>query len=101
MPAMRLKAEEIEAIRQAARTVFGAGATVRVFGSRVQEHLRGGDLDLYLEVEPGRATLANEMRFRGLIERPLDELKVDVVLHERGRPLAPIDRIARRDGVLL
>ena len=39
------------------------------------------------------------MRFRDLIERPLDELKVDIVLHERGRPLGPIDEIARRDGV--
>jgi hypothetical protein len=101
MPAMRLAAPEIEAIRQAARAVFGAGTTVRVFGSRVWDHLEGGDLDLHLEVEPGQATLANEIRFRGLIERPLRELKVDVVIHERGRPLGPIDQIARRDGVLL
>ena len=98
---MRLEAHEIEAIRTAALAVFGARATVRVFGSRVRDRLKGGDLDLYLEVEPGQATLANEMRFRGLIERPLDELKVDVVMHERGRPLGPIDQIARRDGVLL
>ena len=98
---MRLQPEEIRAIRQAASVVFGAGATVRVFGSRVHDHLKGGDLDLHLEVEPGQATLANEMRFRDLIERPLDELKVDIVMHERGRPAGPIDEIARRDGVLL
>ncbi len=98
---MRLRPEEIQAIRQAALAVFGAQAIIRVFGSRVQDHLRGGDLDLYLEVQPGEATFANEMRFRGLIERPLDELKVDIVLHERGRPLGPIDEIARRDGVVL
>ena len=98
---MRLEPYEIQAIRAAALAVFGARATVRVFGSRVRDELRGGDLDLHLEVEPGQATLANEMRFRGLIERPLDELKVDIVLHERGRPLGPIDQIARRDGVLL
>jgi len=98
---MRLEAHEIEAIRQAVLAVFGARATVRVFGSRVRDRLKGGDLDLYLEVEPGQATLANEMRFRGLIERPLDELKVDVVMHERGRPLEPIDQIALRDGVVL
>jgi predicted nucleotidyltransferase len=78
-----------------------ARARVRVFGSRVHDHVRGGDLDLHLEVEPGQATFANEMAFRDLIERPLDELKVDVVLHERGEPLSPIDEIARRDGVLL
>ena len=98
---MRLGPGEIEAILQAALAVFGERATVRVFGSRVHDRLRGGDLDLYLEVEAGQATIANEMRFRDLIERPLDELKVDIVLHERGRPLGPIDEIARRDGVRL
>jgi hypothetical protein len=41
------------------------------------------------------------MAFRDLIERSLDELKVDVVLRERGTPLTPIDRIALRDGALL
>ena len=76
-------------------------ARVRVFGSRVDDHLKGGDLDLHLEVEPGQATFANEMAFRDLIERPLEELKVDVVLRERGAPLSPIDQIALRDGVLL
>lgn len=81
--------------------MFGAQASVRVFGSRVHDHLKGGDLDLYLEVEPGQATFANEMAFRDLIERPLEELKVDVILHERGQTLAPIHEIARRDGVLL
>lgn len=98
---MRLDLLEIQAIRRAAREAFGERATVRVFGSRVHDHLRGGDLDLHIEVEPGQAALANEVAFRNLIERPLDELKVDVVLHERGQPLAPIDQIALRDGVVL
>lgn len=98
---MRLEPHEIAAIRDAARAVFGEGVTVRVFGSRVDDRARGGDLDLYLEVAPGQATFANEMDFRDLIERPLDELRVDVVLHEYGQPLSPIQEIARRDGVLL
>ena len=98
---MRLESREIRAVRQAAREVFGERTIVRVFGSRIHDHLKGGDLDLHLEVEPGQATLANERTFRDLIERPLDELKVDIVLHERGRPLSPIDEIALRDGVLL
>ncbi|MGH6896373.1 MAG: hypothetical protein ACREJ5_07485 [Geminicoccaceae bacterium] len=98
---MRLEPREIQAIRQAARQVFGERATVRVFGSRVHDHLKGGDLDLHLEVEPGQGTLVNEMAFRERIERPLDELKVDVVLHERGAAPTPIDEIALRDGMLL
>jgi hypothetical protein len=98
---MRLEPQEIRAVRQAARKVFGERTTVRVFGSRAHDHLKGGDLDLHLEVGPGQATFANEMAFRDLIERPLEELKVDIVLHERGAALTPIDEIARRDGVVL
>lgn len=98
---MRLEPQEIRAIREAARAVFGARTTVRVFGSRTHDHLKGGDLDLYLEAEPGQATLANEMTFRDLIERPLDDLKADVVLHGGGAPLAPIDEIELGDGVQL
>ena len=98
---MRLEPHEITAIRDAARKVFGEQVTVRVFGSRLRDDLKGGDLDLYLEVEPGQATIANEVAFRDLIEGPLDELRVDIVFHERGRPLTPIDEIARREGVLL
>jgi predicted nucleotidyltransferase len=98
---MRLEMDEVQAIRHAAREVFGERTTKRVFGSRVRDDLKGGDLDLHLEVDPGQATFTNEMAFRDLIERPLDELKVDVVLHERGAPLTSIDEIALRDGVLL
>jgi hypothetical protein len=98
---MRLEAHETAAIRAAAEAVFGPAVTVRVFGSRVDDRARGGDLDLYPEVAPGQATLTNEMAFRDLIERPLDELKVDIVLHERGKAISPIQEIALRDGVLL
>jgi hypothetical protein len=96
---MRLEPHEIAAIRDAARAIFGAGAVVRVFGSRVLDYIKGGDLDLFLEVEPGQATSANEVAFRDRIEGPLDELRVDIVFHERGEPLSPIHEIALRDGV--
>ena len=98
---MRLEAHEIAAIRDAARAIFGGTAAVRVFGSPINDHVRGGDPDLFLEVEPGQATSANEAAFRDRIGGPLDELRVDVVFHERGQPLSPIHEIALRDGVAL
>lgn len=88
-------------IRTAVRRVFGATARVRVFGSRVRDDLAGGDLDLFVEVEAGHASIASEQRLRDLIAPALDDLRVDIVLHERGRPVAPIGEIALRDGVLL
>ena len=98
---MRLTSAETEAIVRAVREVFGDTARVRVFGSRVHDDLKGGDLDLFVEVERGGASIANEQRLRDLIAPALDDLRTDIVLHERGRPTSPIEQIALRDGVLL
>jgi predicted nucleotidyltransferase len=98
---MRLRSDETEVIRAAVRDVFGPRATVRLFGSRVRDDLRGGDVDLFVEVDRGQATIAAEQRLRDLIEPVVEDLRVDVILHERDAPLTPIERIALRDGVLL
>ena len=98
---MRLERQEIETIRAAVREVFGDRATVRLFGSRARDTQRGGDIDLFVEVDPGDASIANEQQLRDRIAPAVDDLRVDIVLHERGAPLTPIERIALRDGVLL
>lgn len=98
---MRLQPREVEAIRTAVRAVFGATATVRLFGSRARDELRGGDIDLFVEVDRGQATIAHEQRLRDRIAPVVDDLRVDIVLHERDAPLTPIARIALRDGLLL
>jgi uncharacterized protein len=98
---MRLSAGEIEAIRAAAREVLGPEARVWVFGSRIDDRLRGGDLDLLIEVAPGQTTPEIELALRDRIEPALDDLRVDIVFHERGTPLAPIAEIALRDGAPL
>ena len=98
---MRLTPAEIGAIRGAVSRVFGSGARARVFGSRVRDDLKGGDIDLLVEVEPGAASIANEQRLRDLIAPALDDLRVDIVLHERGRSMSAIVQIAMRDGVLV
>ena len=98
---MRLSPGEVEAIRAAVREVFGAGATVRLFGSRVRDDLRGGDIDLLVEVDPGRASIAEEQRLRDLIAPAVADLRTDIVLRERGTPMTPLERIALRDGIAL
>jgi predicted nucleotidyltransferase len=98
---MRLTPDEIEVIRRAVRQIFGENARVRVFGSRVRDDLKGGDVDLFVEVESGDASIANEQRLRDLIAPTLDDVRIDIVLHERGQAATPIARIALRDGVPL
>jgi predicted nucleotidyltransferase len=98
---MRLQPREVQAIRTAVREVFGPLAAVRVFGSRVRDDVKGGDIDLFVEVEPGQVSIANEQRLRERIAPSVQDLRTDIVLHERGTALTPLGRIALRDGVLL
>jgi predicted nucleotidyltransferase len=98
---MRLLPHEVEAIRAAVREVFGPTARTRLFGSRTRDDLRGGDIDLFVEVEPGQASIANEQRLRDRIAPAVDDLRTDVLLHERGGVLTALGRIALRDGVPL
>lgn len=76
---MRLTAFEISAIKQAAQTVFGAGAEVFLFGSRVDDAKRGGDIDLYIKPQSGN-DLAHKIKFQVLLEQKIGEQKIDVVL---------------------
>ena len=98
---MRLTPEQVRAIKEAAALAFGPTAIVRLFGSRVHDHLRGGDIDLHVEVDP----LADEWKARAVFEDAFFERaeprKVDVVISERGVPPGAFERIAYRDGIVL
>ena len=98
---MRLLPHEVEAIRAAVREIFGATARIRLFGSRARDDLKGGDIDLFVEVEPGQASITNEQRLRDRIAPAVQDLRTDVILHERGAAFTPLERIALRDGVPL
>lgn len=45
---MRLTPEQIRSIKQVAAEVFGSDAHVYLFGSRVDDQARSGDIDLYI-----------------------------------------------------
>ncbi len=80
---MRLSKNQIEVIRQTVREVFGVEAEVKLFGSRINDDARGGDIDLLVElptivVEPERKTLQLVARLQlRLGDQPIDVLVVD------------------------
>ena len=98
---MRLTAEEVAAIKVSAREAFGDDAIVRLFGSRTDDRGRGGDIDLHIEVNPGGQDLERAADFRWFLFGRIEEQKVDLVFHVRGRPLRAIDHIAMAEGVTL
>jgi len=97
---VRLTDEQVVAIKSAAATAFGADVVVRLFGSRVDDDRRGGDIDLYVETTPDKADVRHEVQFRSLIWKALDEEQIDVVVATGGDDRW-IDRAARREGLIL
>ncbi|GGB28112.1 hypothetical protein GCM10011380_17140 [Sphingomonas metalli] len=92
---MRLKQRDIDAIRIATRATFGDTASVSLFGSRLHDDRRGGDIDLLIEADAnGEAEWRRVGAFRDILFRHIDEQKVDVVLIERGVPPSAFARLA-------
>lgn len=98
---MRLTPEEIAAIKAAAVEAFGTGAVVRLFGSRVRDDVRGGDIDLHFEIDEGQQDVSHVAAFRWALFDRIEEEQVDVVTRVRGTPLRSIDRVAIAQGVVL
>lgn len=98
---MRLTEAERCAIKSAVAEYFGTDLPVRLFGSRVDDTKRGGDIDIAVDVPVGRATFNDEIGLIGALSRHMEDRKIDILLLEGGVPREPIEEIALRDGVLL
>lgn len=97
---MRLTKQQVESIREAAETAFGAGTVVKLFGSRVDDSKLGGDIDLLVRPPDQDHPLRRKLRFLALLEKALGERKIDVVI-EQPHDARPIVRVARETGVSL
>jgi predicted nucleotidyltransferase len=102
---MRLSHAEIAAIEQAAREVFPSRSAVKLFGSRLDDTRRGGDIDLLVEppapLSP-QAQVEQRTRFIARLYRLLGERRIDVLIVTAGVPDdRPVVQAARHHGRLL
>ena len=99
---MRLTPAQIDTIKSTAQAVLGEGVQATLFGSRVDDTLKGGDVDLMVAVDQAVAEPAlMAARVASRIERAMDGRKVDVVLKAPNLLELPIHRIAEQEGVRL
>lgn len=97
---MRLTTEQVQFIKATIARHFGEDARVWLFGSRVDDARRGGDVDLYVEVPAAPADLfMQRIRCLGELKEGLP-YPVDLVVAD-AKLSRPIDRIARAEGVRL
>lgn len=98
---MRLTQEELEIIKTTFRHYFGSNDHLWLFGSRVDDEKRGGDIDLYVETtEIDTDVLIKKKRdfILDLCELIGDQ-KIDVVLNQIHKDeLLPIHEVAKKTG---
>lgn len=102
MPSVRLSPKDQDTVQATVAELFGADATVRLFGSRVDRNARGGDIDLLVESPqpvPDRRRKALQLVAR--LQIRLGDQPIDVVVLDPETTRAPIHEEALRTGVRL
>ena len=94
---MRLTPAQIDTIQSTVHAVLGEGAQVTLFGSRVNEQQKGGDVDLY--VETAQPDLMKKIRCKVSLQDQLD-LPVDLIVKPHG-DRSTIAMIAKLEGIRL
>ncbi|WP_426148546.1 nucleotidyltransferase domain-containing protein [Polaromonas sp. DSR2-3-2] len=96
---MRLTSTEQQTLHDASLRWFGVPP--RLFGSRVDDARRGGDIDLYIEASLSpQDAFQRETQMAAELYRALGERKIDIVVNT-GRLDLPIYQLAREQGVWL
>lgn len=99
---MRLTPSQTEAIQRVVRDIAGDDARLRIFGSRLDDDGRGGDVDLMVELpEAVEHPAALTAKLAARLIRALEGRDVDVLLLAPNLRHLPIHDVALREGRLL
>jgi predicted nucleotidyltransferase len=95
---MRLSPVVVQVIKDAFLDVFGNGE-LYLFGSRLDDARKGGDIDLYIATDNRDRLGEKRIEFLTQIKQHIGDQRIDLVI-ERGTN-RPIDKIAISEGLLL
>jgi len=99
---MRLSEREVKTIVKAVTSHFHSDAAVFLFGSRVNDATRGGDIDLFVDLpEVDRDVVRHTCQTIATIQLALGEQKIDLIVRHPGSTDRPIFHDALKHGELL
>lgn len=96
---MRLSSFEINTIKSSAKKYFGDDVQVLLFGSRVDDNKRGGDIDLYIINPLKKNIYQRKIKFLVELQSLLGEQKIDVLIATDNSRL--IEQSALNTGIML
>lgn len=99
---MRITEAQRQSIKFAVTGVIGDESRVWLFGSRVDDAKRGGDIDLLIETDKVVSSRISALcRIEGALAVRLGNRRIDVLLKDAQTAEAPIFHAARTTGILL
>jgi len=99
---MRLSQQTQQIIRDTVREVFGVEAKVKLFGSRLNDNARGGDIDLLVELPSVTAEIERKtMQLTARLQLRIGDQPIDVLVIDPSTPQQSIHRQASLTGISL
>jgi len=97
---MRLTQENIILIKNSVKEIFDENSKIFLFGSRIDDQKKGGDIDLYIETEMKNDVLQKKLKLINSLHKILGEQKIDIVINNfSGNKY--IYEVARSEGIQL
>ena len=99
---MRLSREAIDSIKAQKTAIFSHNSKIMLFGSRIDDFKRGGDIDLFIECDKSYNTFKNSIQFKSRLKSEIGEQKIDLIIKNFNESDdRPIVAEALRTGILL
>ncbi len=97
---MRLQFDEQNKIIEYAKYYFGNDIKLYLFGSRVDDSKKGGDIDLFLDSK-AEIKLQTQIDFLTALYKNVTHRKIDLLIKTPASENLPIHNIAKKEGILL
>ena len=100
---MRLTEAQVKAIQDNFSVSFMEGDKIWLFGSRVDDSKKGGDIDLYIETNYNDLFIVTrkEIEFIANLKKIIGDQKIDIVVRQKNSASKLIHEIAKKEGVKL
>ena len=95
---MRLTKFEVDSIKQTFLDVFKSG-NIYLFGSRIDDTQKGGDIDLYIQTLKKDDLLEKKLNFLSLLKQKIGNQKIDLIISKD--ITRTIEKEALTKGILL
>lgn len=97
---MRITAEEKEQFITLSKLHFGKAVHCYLFGSRVDDNKKGGDIDLYIESD-NPVEIQQKLDFLVDVEKKITSRKIDLIVKTPSSKDRDIFLTAKETGILL